>query len=87
MTTPRCSLLAETARLVRAAGFAIGNLSIQAIGRSPKIGPRRAAAEKILRDAVDAPVRISATTSDGLGFTGRGEGLAAVAVALVYPQP
>ena len=81
------SLLAETARLVRAEGFAIGNISIQAIGRSPRIGPRRAAAEKILRDAVSAPVRVSATTTDGLGFTGRGEGLAAVAVALIYPQP
>jgi 2-C-methyl-D-erythritol 2,4-cyclodiphosphate synthase len=81
------ALLAEAARRVRAAGFAIGNVSVQAIGRSPRIGPRRDAAEKILRDAISAPVRISATTSDGLGFTGRGEGLAAVAVALVYPQP
>jgi 2-C-methyl-D-erythritol 2,4-cyclodiphosphate synthase len=81
------ALLAEAARRVRAAGFAIGNVAVQAIGQSPRIGSRRDAAEKILRDAVSAPVRISATTTDGLGFTGRGEGLAAVAVALVYPQP
>jgi 2-C-methyl-D-erythritol 2,4-cyclodiphosphate synthase len=85
--TAGVTLLAEAARRVRAAGFAIGNVSVQAIGRSPRIGPRRAAAEKILGDAVNAPVRISATTTDGLGFTGRGEGLAAVAVALVYPRP
>ncbi len=78
------ALLAETARRVRAAGFGIGNVSVQAIGRSPRIGPRRAEAEKILGDAVGAPVRIAATTTDGLGFTGRGEGLAAVAVALIY---
>jgi 2-C-methyl-D-erythritol 2,4-cyclodiphosphate synthase len=79
------SLLSEAARRVRSAGLEIGNVSVQAIGRSPRLGPRRAEAEKILGDAVSAPVRISATTTDGLGFTGRGEGLAAVAVALVYP--
>jgi 2-C-methyl-D-erythritol 2,4-cyclodiphosphate synthase len=81
------ALLTETSRLVRAAGFGIGNVSVQAVGRSPKIGPRRAEAEKILGDAVGAPVRIAATTTDGLGFTGRGEGLAAVAVALIYENP
>lgn len=80
-------LLAETARRVRAAGFEIGNVSIQAVGRSPKIGPRRAEAEEILGDALGAVVRISATTTDGLGFTGRGEGLAAVAVALIHAIP
>lgn len=80
------ALLAEAARRVRSAGFEIGNVSVQAVGRSPKIGPRRAEAEKILGDAVRAAVRISATTTDGLGFTGRGEGLAAVAVALIYPM-
>ncbi|GAA1025913.1 2-C-methyl-D-erythritol 2,4-cyclodiphosphate synthase [Virgisporangium ochraceum] len=79
------ALLVETARRVRAAGFEIGNVSVQAVGRSPRIGPRRAEAEKILGDAVGAAVRVSATTTDGLGFTGRGEGLAATAVALIYP--
>ncbi|MFB9316495.1 2-C-methyl-D-erythritol 2,4-cyclodiphosphate synthase [Cryptosporangium minutisporangium] len=77
------TLLAETARRVRAAGHLIGNVSVQLIGVAPRIGARRAEAEQVLTAAVGAPVSISATTTDGLGFTGRGEGLAATAVALV----
>jgi 2-C-methyl-D-erythritol 2,4-cyclodiphosphate synthase len=79
------ALLGEAARRVRAAGFAVGNVSVQVIGVAPKIGTRRAEAERVLGDAVGGLVRVSGTTSDGLGFTGRGEGLAAIAVALVYP--
>jgi 2-C-methyl-D-erythritol 2,4-cyclodiphosphate synthase len=79
------SLLEETARRVRAAGYAIGNVSVQVVGIAPRVGRRRAEAEKILGAAVGATVRLSGTTTDGLGFTGRGEGLAAVATALVYP--
>ena len=79
------ALLVETARRVRAAGFEIGNLAVQVVGVTPRVGSRRAEAEAVLGGAAGAPVRISGTTTDGLGFAGRGEGLAAIAVALVYP--
>ena len=78
------AFLTETARRVRAAGYTIGNVSVQAIGVAPRIGTRRAEAEAVLSAAVGAPVRVSGTTTDGLGFTGRGEGLAAIAVAVVF---
>jgi 2-C-methyl-D-erythritol 2,4-cyclodiphosphate synthase len=83
---PGAAFLSETADRVRSQGFDIANVAVSLIGDRPRLGTRRAEAEQVLSAAVGAPVTLAATTTDGLGLTGRGEGIAAIATALLIPR-
>ncbi|MDJ0336035.1 2-C-methyl-D-erythritol 4-phosphate cytidylyltransferase [Salinibacterium sp. G-O1] len=75
--------LTETVALVEGAGYVVGNVSVQLVAKHPRLGARRTELEQHLTELVGAPVSVAATTTDGLGFTGRSEGVAVIATALV----
>jgi 2-C-methyl-D-erythritol 2,4-cyclodiphosphate synthase len=80
---PGHDLLAETLRRVRADGWEVVNVAVQLVGNRPRLGSRRDEAQAAITERHGIAVSLTATTSDGLGLTGRGEGLAAIATALL----
>ncbi len=78
-------LLSEAVGIIHQAGYQISNIAVQFVGSRPKFAPRRHEAQQVLSEAAGAPVSVAATTSDGLGFTGRDEGILATATAVIVP--
>ena len=83
---PGHAFLSEASDRVRRSGYDIANVAVSLIGNRPRLGARRTEAEEVLSAAVGAPVTLTGTTTDGLGLTGRGEGVAAIATALLTPR-
>lgn len=81
------AFLRETLSLVAGAGFTVLNVAVQVVANRPRLSVRRDEIEARLGELVGAPVSVSATTTDGLGFTGRGEGVSALATALLSSEP
>ena len=77
------AMIKQVRDFVASNGFVINNVALQIVGNKPKINMRRQEAQTVLSDALGAPVSVAATTSDEMGFTGRGEGIYVIANALV----
>jgi 2-C-methyl-D-erythritol 2,4-cyclodiphosphate synthase len=80
------TFLKETLKIIEAKGFAPINVAVTVIGNSPKVSTRRDEIQNKLQSILNAPVSVSGTTTDGLGLTGRGEGVAAIATCLLQAK-